>query len=54
MATRRHSLFHHDELQHAVAKIPATEILIPVGEWNGHVGIAAGVHSDAHGGLWYT
>ena len=40
----------YDELQHTVAKVPATEILIPVGDWIGHVGTAAGVYSDAHDG----
>ena len=39
----------YDKLQHTVGKVPATEILIPVGDWNGHVGAAAGVYSDAHG-----
>ena len=38
----------YDQLQCAVAKVPATEILIPVGDWNGHVGASAGL--DAHGG----
>ena len=36
----------YDQLQCAVA----TETLIPVGDWNGHVGASAGVYSDAHGG----
>ena len=40
----------YDQLQYAVAKVSATEILIPVGDWNGHVGAPAGVFSDAHGG----
>ena len=40
----------YDQLQHAVAKVPASEILIPVGDWNGHVGTAAGVYQEAHGG----
>ena len=43
----------YDQLQTTVAKVPATEILIPVGDWNGHVGTAAGVYSEAHGGHGY-
>ena len=39
----------YDQLQYAVAKVSATEILILVGDWNGHVGAAAGAFSDAHG-----
>ena len=39
-----------DQLQVAVAKVPASEILIPVGDWNGHVGATAGGYQDAHGG----
>ena len=41
--------YFYDELQHTVAKVPATEILIPVGDWNSHIGAAAGVYSDTHG-----
>ena len=33
-----------------VAKVQATEILIPVGNCNSHVGAPAGVFGDAHGG----
>ena len=40
----------YDQLQYAFAKVPATEILIPVGDWNSHIGAPAGVFSDAHGG----
>ena len=40
----------YDELQHTVTKVPATEILIPVGDWKGHVDAAAGVYSDGHDG----
>ena len=32
----------YDQMQHAVAKIPGSEILIPVRDWNGHVGSTAG------------
>ena len=40
----------YDQLQYAVAKVPATEVLIPVGDWKGHVGAVAVMFSDAHGG----
>ena len=43
----------YDQLQSTIAKVPATETLIPVGDWNGHVGTAAGVYSEAHGGHGY-
>ena len=43
----------YDQLQRVVAKVPSSEILIPVGDWNGHVGAAAGVYSEAHGGYGY-
>ena len=28
----------YDELQKFISKVPSTEILIPLGDWNGHVG----------------
>ena len=40
----------YDQLQSTIATVPASEIVIPVGDWNGHVGAAAGVYSEAHGG----
>ena len=40
----------YGQLQYAVTNVPATEILIPVGDWQGHVGPAAGVLSNVHGG----
>ena len=33
-------------MQNVVVKVPDTEILILAGDWNGHVGAAAGVFSD--------
>ena len=39
----------YDQLQCSVAKVSATEILIPVSVWNGQVGAAAGVFIYAHG-----
>ena len=44
----------YDELQHTDAKVPANEIFIPVGDWNGNVGAATRVHSDAHSGNEFT
>ena len=38
---------------HTGAKVLATEILITVGDWNGHVGTPASVFSNAHGGYGY-
>ena len=40
----------YDQLQSTIAKIPAAEMLIPVGDWNGHVGADSGVYNEAHGG----
>ena len=40
----------YGQLQYAVAKVSASEILIPVGDWNSHVGTPAGVFCNAHGG----
>ena len=40
----------YNQLQYAVAEVPATEIPIPVVDWRGHVGANAGVFSDASGG----
>ena len=43
----------YDQLQSIVAKIPATEMLVMVGDWNGHVGAEAGAYDEAHGGHGY-
>ena len=32
----------YDLLQEIVSKVPNSEVLIPIGDWNGHVGRAAG------------
>ena len=40
----------YDQLQSTIAKIPAAEMLIPVGDWNGHVGSESVVYNEAHGG----
>ena len=39
----------YNQLQYAVTMAPATKILIPVGDWNGHVAAPAGVFSDVLG-----
>ena len=40
----------YDELQHAVAKVSATVILIPVGDWNSDISAATGVYTyGGHG-----
>ena len=36
-----------------VAKIPLSEVLIPGGDWNGHVGRAADGFEEVHGGYGY-
>lgn len=40
----------YDQLRSVVAKTPASEILIPCGDWNGHVGVAAAGYESVHGG----
>lgn len=40
----------YDELQCTVTKIPSSEILIPVGDFNGHVGAEASGFEEVHGG----
>ena len=40
----------YDQLRGAVSKIPASEILIPLGDWNGHVGAVADGFDGVHGG----
>ena len=39
---------YYNQLQYTFAKVPVIEILIPVGDWKGHVGAATGAVSDAH------
>ena len=36
------------------ARIPASEFLIPCGEWNGHVGHAGTGYREVHGGMGYS
>ena len=44
----------YDELQKCISKVPSSEILIPLGDWNGHVGEKAGGFEDVHGGFGYS
>ena len=44
------SIHIYDQLQSTVTKVPATEIPILVGDWNGHVGADAGAYNEVHGG----
>ena len=39
-----------DLLQSAVSKIPASEVLIPLGDWNGLVGSEGCGFEEVHGG----
>ena len=43
----------YDQLNAVVAKIPLSEVLIPGGDWNGHVGRAADGFEEVHGGFGY-
>ena len=43
----------YDELQKCISKVPSSEILIPLDDWNGRVGEKAGGFEDVHGGFGY-
>ena len=43
----------YDELQKCISKVPSSEIFIPLGDWNGHVGEKADGFEDVHGGFGY-
>ena len=43
----------YDLLQEIVSKVPNSEVLIPIGDWNGHVGRVAGGFEAVHGGFGY-
>ena len=43
----------YDLLQEIVSKVPNPEVLIPIGDWNGHVGRVAGGFEAVHGGFGY-
>ena len=40
----------YDQLRCVISKIPASEILIPCGDWNGHVGESVAGYEGVHGG----
>jgi len=40
----------YDQLQVSVNRIPASEVLFPLGDRNGHVGAESSGYEDAHGG----
>ena len=42
-----------DQLLAVTARIPASEFLIPYGDWNGHVGCAGTAYMEVHGGMGY-
>ena len=43
----------YDQLTSVLAKIPPSEVLIPGGDWNGHVGSTADGYEGVHGGFGY-
>ena len=42
-----------DQLHAVTARIPASEFLIPCGDWNGHVGYAGTGYREVHCGIGY-
>ena len=42
-----------DQLRAVTARIPRSELLIPCGDWNGHVGHAGTEYREVHGGMGY-
>ena len=42
-----------DQLHAVTARIPASEFLIPCGDWNGHVGHAGTGCREVHGRMGY-
>ena len=43
----------YDQLQSAMMTVPATDVIIILGDLNGHVGARADGYGDAHGGQGY-
>ena len=43
----------YGKLQKCISKVPSSEILISLGDWNGHVGGKADCFEDVHGGFDY-
>ena len=42
-----------DQLRAVTARIPRSEILLPCGDWNGHVGRVGTEYREVHGGMGY-
>ena len=42
-----------DQLRAVTARIPRSELLIPCGDWNSHVGRAGTEYREVHGGMGY-
>ena len=43
----------YDQLRAVTAMIPASEFLIPCGDWIGHVGSTGSGYKEVHGGYGY-
>ena len=43
----------YDSLQTVISELPDKEIVIPSGDWNGHVGREAAGYEGVHGGSGY-
>ena len=43
----------YDSLQFHMSSIPASEVVVPLGDWNGHVGASCDEFADVHGGHGY-
>ena len=43
----------YDQLRAVTAMIPASEFLIPCGDWNGHMGSTGAGYKEVHGSYWY-
>ena len=43
----------YDQLNSVIAKVPPSEVLIPGGDWNVHVGTSADGFEEVHGGFGY-
>ena len=43
----------YDQLNSIIAKVPSNEVLIPGGDWNGHVGVSADGFEEVHGGFGF-
>ena len=44
----------YDQLQSVMARIPASEVLIPLGDWNGHVGADSNGFKEVHHGKVFS